>query len=145
MREERRVVRVVVGLAVVWAVAQFLASLRFERELARALAALEARGELVVERSEVERGWLACSGSVQVSPLLGDGWHLELTYLARHGVFSTRVEGEARPSTGPRQLRLFGDWLPSSPPRWHARYQTPGGTLVGRGQPAPLLISQRAR
>src|SRR5690554_3967943 len=142
MRKERLIVPVVVVLAVVWAVAQFLASLLFERELARALADLEARGELVVERSEVERGWLTSSGSVQVSPLLGDGWHLELTYLARHGVFSTRVEGEARPSTGPRQLRLFGDWLPSSPPRWHARYQTLGGTLEGSVQLAPFLISR---
>ena len=145
MRKERLIVPVVVVLAVVWAVAQFLASLLFERELARALADLEARGELVVERSEVERGWLTSSGSVQVSPLLGDGWHLELTYLARHGVFSTRVEGEARPSTGPRQLRLFGDWLPSSPPRWHARYQTLGGTLEGSVQLAPFLISQGER
>ncbi|MFO8047181.1 MAG: DUF945 family protein [Halomonas sp.] len=145
MRKERLIVPVVVTLALVWAVAQFLASLLFERELARALIDLEARGELVVERSEVERGWLSSSGIVHISPVLGDGWRLELSYAARHGVFSTRVEGRAHPSTSPRQLRLFGDWLPSSPPRWHARYQTLGGTLEGSIQLAPFLISQGPR
>ena len=117
MRKERLIVPVVVALAVAWAVAQYLASVLFERELARALVDLEGRGELVVERSGVERGWLSSSGVVQISPVLGDGWRLELPYSARHGVFSTRIEGGAHPSTGPRQLRLFGDWLPSSPPR----------------------------
>jgi hypothetical protein len=145
MRKERLIVPVVLGLAVFWAVAQYLAALLFERELVRALIDLEARGELVVERSEVERGWLSSSGIVQISPVLGDGWQLELTYLARHGVFSTRVEGEARPLAGPHQVRLFGDWLPSSPPRWHARYQTLGGTLEGSIQLAPFLVSQGAR
>jgi len=145
MRKERLIVPVVVALAVAWAVAQYLASVLFERELARALVDLEGRGELVVERSGVERGWLSSSGVVQISPVLGDGWRLELPYAARHGVFSTRIEGGAHPSTGPRQLRLFGDWLPSSPPRWHARYQTLGGTLEGSIQLAPFLISQGPR
>ncbi len=145
MRKERLIVPVVVALAVAWAVAQYLASVLFERELSRALVDLEGRGELVVERSGVERGWLSSSGVVQISPVLGDGWRLELPYAARHGVFSTRIEGGAHPSTGPRQLRLFGDWLPSSPPRWHARYQTLGGTLEGSIQLAPFLISQGPR
>lgn len=145
MRKERLIVPVVVALAVAWAVAQYLASVLFERELARALVDLEGRGELLVERSEVERGWLSSSGVVQISPVLGEGWRLELPYAARHGVFSTRVEGGAHPSTGPRQLRLFGDWLPSSPPRWHARYQTLGGTLEGSIQLSPFLISQGPR
>jgi len=145
MRKERLIVPVVVALAVVWAVAQYLASLLFERELVRALADLEARGELVMERSEVERGWLGSSGVVHLSPVLGDGWRLELTYSARHGVFSTRVEGDFHPAIGPRQLHLFGDWLPSSPPSWHARYQTLGGTLEGTVQLAPFLISQGPR
>lgn len=145
MRKERLIVPVAVVLALVWALAQYLASLLFERELARALADLEARGELVVERSGIERGWLSSSGSLQVSPLLGDGWQLELSYLARHGVFSTRVEGEVLPSAGPHHRRLFGDCLPSSPPRWHARYQTLGGTLEGSVQLAPFLISQGER
>lgn len=145
MRKERLIVPVVVALAVAWAVAQYLASVLFERELARALVDLEGRGELLVERSEVERGWLSSSGVVQISPVLGEGWRLELPYAARHGVFSTRVEGGAHPSTGPRQLRLFGDWLPSSPPRWHARYQTLGGTLEGSIQLSPFLISQGLR
>ncbi|QTF91831.1 DUF945 family protein [Halomonas sp. BM-2019] len=145
MRKERLIVPVAVGLAVIWALAQYLAALLFERELARALLDLEARGELVVERSGVERGWLSSSGIVQISPVLGDGWRLQLSYEARHGVFSTRVEGEARPLAGPHQVRLFGDWLPSSPPRWHAHYQTLGGTLEGSIQLAPFLVSQGDR
>ncbi|MFO7646584.1 MULTISPECIES: DUF945 family protein [Halomonas] len=145
MRKERLIAPVVVGLAVIWAVAQLVASLLFERELARALGDLEARGELVVERSEVEQGWLASSGTIRMSPLLGDGWQLELSYEARHGVFSTRVSGEAMPLAGPRQVRLFGDWLPSSPPRWHASYQTLGGTLEGSIQLAPFIASQGPR
>ncbi|WP_253444473.1 DUF945 family protein [Halomonas sp. Y3] len=145
MRKERLIVPVVVVLTLVWALAQYLASVLFERELARALADLEARGDLVVERSGIERGWLSSSGSLQVSPLLGDGWRLELSYLARHGVFSTRLEGEVLPSASPHHRRLFGDCLPSSPPRWHARYQTLGGTLEGSVQLAPFLISQGER
>ncbi len=100
---------------------------------------------MVVERCVVERGWLSSSGEVRISPVIGSAWQLELSYAARHGVFSTRVEGEARPTSGPRQLRLFGDWLPSSPPSWHARYQTLGGTLEGSIQLAPFLISQGPR
>lgn len=145
MRKERLIVPMVVVLALVWAVAQYLAALLFERELVRALADLEARGEMVVERCEVERGWLSSSGEVRISPVIGSAWQLELSYAARHGVFSTRVEGEARPRLGPRQLSLFGDWLPSSPPSWHARYQTLGGTLEGSIQLAPFLISQGPR
>ncbi|WP_299313620.1 DUF945 family protein [uncultured Halomonas sp.] len=145
MRKERLIVPVVVVLAVIWALAQYLASVLFERELVRAMADLEARGDLVVERCASERGWLSSTGCVRISPLLGAAWQLELSYQARHGVFSTRVEGEARPSVGPRQFQLFGDWLPSSPPRWHARYQTLVGTLEGSVQLAPFLVSQGER
>lgn len=145
MRKERLIVPVVMVFTLIWALAQYLASVLFERELARAVADLEARGELVVERCASERGWLSSSGCVRLSPLLGAAWQLELTYRARHGVLSTRVEGEVRPAVGPRQLELFGDWLPSSPPRWHARYQTLGGTLEGSVQLAPFLVSQGPR
>ncbi len=145
MRKERLIAPVVVGLALVWALAQLVASLLFERELGRSLEDLEARGELVVERSEVEPGWLTSTGIIRVSPLLGDAWQLALPYKARHGVFSTRVSGEARPFVGPRQVHLFGDALPSTPPRWHARYQTIGGTLEGSIQLAPFIASQGPR
>lgn len=145
MRKERLIVPVVVGLVLLWAVAQYIASLLFERELARALEDLEARGELVVERSEVERGWLASSGTVRISPLLGDGWQLVLPYRARHGVLSTRVDGQAHPTLGPHQVRLFGDALPSRAPHWQARYQTLGGTLDGNVRLSPFLVSQGLR
>lgn len=145
MRKERLIVPVVVGLAVVWAVAQFVAGLLFERELARGLDDLEARGELVVERTDIERGWLTSSGTIQLAPLLGDAWQLELKYKARHGVLSTRVDGETMPYLGPYQQRLFGDALPSTPPRWHARYHTLGGTLDGSIQLAPFIARQGER
>ncbi|ERS87733.1 MULTISPECIES: DUF945 family protein [unclassified Halomonas] len=145
MRKERLIVPVVVGLALVWAVAQYAASLLFERELARTLADLEARGELVVEREDVERGWLSSSGRMRIAPLLGDAWQLAFTYEARHGVLSTRLEGELSPTLGPAQRRLFGDALPSRSPRWHARYQTLGGTLEGSLGLAPFVVRQGER
>ncbi|MDY7116793.1 DUF945 family protein [Halomonas sp. SSL-5] len=145
MRKERLIVPVVVGLALVWAVAQYAASLLFERELMRTLNDLEARGELVVEREAIERGWLSSSGRVLIAPLLGDGWQLALTYTARHGVLSTRLHGEVQPSLGPARQRLFGDALPSAAPRWHARYQTLGGALKGSVGLAPFLIRQGQR
>lgn len=145
MRKERLIVPVVVGLAVTWALAQFVAGLLFERELARALVDLEARGELVVERRDVERGWLTSSGTLQIAPLLGDSWLLEMTYEARHGVLSTRVDGRVRPHIGPRRERLFGGILESTPPRWQARYRTLSGTLEGSIQVAPVIIRQGER
>ncbi|PXX99887.1 DUF945 family protein [Halomonas sp. LBP4] len=145
MRKERLIVPVVVGLAVVWAVAQLVAGLLFERELARAIDDLEARGELVVERTDIERGWLTSSGTIRLAPLLGDAWQLELSYEARHGVLSTRVDGQVMPRLGPHQVRLFGDALPSTPPRWRASYRTLGGTLDGNIQLAPFIARQGER
>jgi hypothetical protein len=145
MRKERLIVPVVVGVAVIWALAQFVSGLLFERELARALEDLEARGELVVERRDIERGWLTSSGTLQIAPLLGDSWLLEMTYEARHGVLSTRVDGRVKPHIGARRERLFGDILQSRPPRWHARYRTLSGTLEGSIQAAPVIIRQGER
>ena len=145
MRKERLIVPVVVGMTVIWAVAQFVAGLLFERELARALGDLEARGELVVERTDLERGWLTSSGTIRLAPLLGDAWQLELQYTARHGVLTTRVDGETMPYLGPYQARLFGDALPSTPPRWQASYHTLGGTLDGSIQLAPFIARQGER
>lgn len=145
MRKERLIVPLVVGLALLWAVAQYAASLLFERELVRMLNDLEARGELVVERVAVERGWLSSSGRVVIAPLLGDDWQLAFTYSARHGVLSTRLEGELHPTLGSEQQRLFGDALPSSAPRWHARYQTLWGALEGSIGLAPFVIRQGER
>ncbi len=145
MRKERWIVPVLAGVAVVWAAAQFVAGLLFERELARALIDLEARGELLVERSDVERGWLTSSGTIQVAPVLGEAWQLEFSYVARHGALSTRVDGEIIPRLGARQERVFGDVLPSTPPHWTARYLTLSGTLDGSVQLAPFIVSQGQR
>ncbi|WP_027962231.1 DUF945 family protein [Halomonas halodenitrificans] len=145
MRKERLIVPVVVGLALVWGVAQYTASWLFERELVRTLRDLEARGELVVERTAIERGWLSSSGRIVIAPLLGNDWQLALTYNARHGVLSTRLEGDIQPALGPARELLFGDALPSSAPRWHARYKTLGGSLEGSIGLAPFLIRQGDR
>lgn len=145
MRKERLIVPVVVGLAVIWALAQFVAGLLFERELVRALEDLEARGELVVERRDIERGWLTSSGTLQIAPLLSDSWLLEMTYEARHGVLSTRIDGRVMPHIGARREKLFGGILESTPPRWQARYRTLSGTLEGSIQAAPVIIRQGER
>ncbi|MEQ6916092.1 DUF945 family protein [Halomonas aquatica] len=145
MRKERLIVPVVVGLALLWGVAQFIASVLFERELARALEDLAARGELEVERTDVDRGWLDSRGTIHLTPRFGRAWHLELPYEARHGVISTRIDGELRPHLGTDGRRLFGDLLPSSPPLWQARYYTLGASLRGRFQLAPFIVSQEAR
>ncbi|HSP59202.1 MAG TPA: DUF945 family protein [Halomonas sp.] len=145
VRKERLIVPALIVVAMAWAVAQYLAGLLFERELARALNDLEARGELVVERSNVEHGWLTSRGTIHVAPVLGDAWHLALSYEADHGILSTRVEGLAMPLWGPRQTHVFGDALPSNPPSWHAQYHTLSGTLEGAIQLAPFRIRQGER
>ncbi|MGM0983693.1 MAG: DUF945 family protein [Pseudomonadota bacterium] len=145
MRKERLIVPLVVGVALLWGAAQYLSSVLFERELARALEDLSARGELAVERSDIERGWLESRGTLHLTPRFGQAWHLELPYVARHGVMSTRIDGELIPHLGPDDLRLFGDALPSSPPTWQARYRTLGATLEGHLQLAPFVVSQAGR
>ncbi len=145
MRKERLIVPLVVGLALLWGIAQYLSSILFERELARALEDLAARGELAVQRRDVERGWLESRGTLHLTPRFGQAWHLELPYVARHGVISTRIDGELRPHLGPGDRRLFGDALPSTPPTWQARYRTFGATLEGRLELAPFIVSQGGR
>ncbi|MBY5968430.1 MULTISPECIES: DUF945 family protein [Halomonas] len=142
MRKERWIVPVVVVLAVAWAVAQYLASLLFERELARALADLEARGDLRISRSDVRQGWLSSSGVLHIAPLIGRAWHLSLPYDARHGVLDTSVIGTVELHVGEADERLFGDAIPAAPPRWEAHYRTLGGTLQGELALAPFIVSQ---
>ena len=142
MRKERWIVPVVVVLALAWAVAQYIASLLFERELERALADLEARGDLRISRDDVEQGWLRSSGVLHVAPLIGHAWHLAIPYEARHGVLDTSVFGRLDVHVGDADRRLFGDAMPASPPRWEAHYRTLGGTLQGELRLAPFLISQ---
>lgn len=145
MRKERLIVPLVVGLALLWAIAQYLSGVLFERELARALDDLAARGELAVKRSDVDRGWLESRGTLHLTPRFGQAWHLELPYVARHGLISTRIDGELRAHFGPGDQRLFGDALPSTPPTWQARYRTLGATLEGHLELAPFIVSQAGR
>ncbi|ALM51664.1 DUF945 family protein [Halomonas huangheensis] len=142
MRKERWIVPVVVVVALAWAVAQYLASVLFERELARALADLQARGDLQVSRTEVERGWLNSSGVIHLSPLLGHSWHLVMPYEARHGVIDTSIVGDLNIHVGEDDRLLFGEALASAPPYWEAHYRTLGGSLSGELKLAPFVISQ---
>ncbi|KAA0012668.1 DUF945 domain-containing protein [Billgrantia pellis] len=145
MRKERLIVPLLVALLLVWLSAQAASSWLFEREMARTLTDLEARGELDVERMDVDRGWWQSTGRIRLAPLLGDSWQLELTYRARHGVLSTHLDGEASLQYGPEAADLFGDSLASPPPRWEASYRTLSGTLEGGLELAPLRITQQER
>lgn len=145
MRKERLIVPLLVLLLLAWLAGQGLSSHFFERELARTLNDLEARGELVVERSEVEQGVWSSTGRIHLSPLLGDVWQLELTYRARHGVLNTHLNGEAMLRHGPDHAQLFGDLLASSPPLWQASYHTLTGTLEGGLRLSPLRVTQQDR
>ncbi|MGQ4879652.1 DUF945 family protein [Billgrantia sp. LNSP4103-1] len=145
MRKERLIVPLLVVLLLAWLTVQAVSSWLFEREMARTLADLEARGELDIERVDVERGWWASSGRIHLAPLFGQMWRLELTYHARHGVLSTDLDGEVMLRHGPDGRHLFGDSLASSPPLWEASYHTLSGTLEGGLQLAPLRITQQQR
>ncbi|MBZ0328714.1 YdgA family protein [Halomonas sp. ANAO-440] len=145
MRKERLIVPLLVLLLLAWLAGQALSSHFFEREMARTLSDLEARGELVVSRSELERGWWSSTGRIHLAPLLGNVWQLELTYRARHGVLNTHLNGEAMLRHGPDHAQLFGDLLASSPPLWQASYHTLTGTLEGGLRLSPLRVTQQDR
>ncbi|PMR73165.1 DUF945 family protein [Billgrantia endophytica] len=145
MRKERLIVPLLVMLLLCWLVGQAISSYFFEREMQRMLADLEARGELAVERSEVEQGWWTSTGRIHLAPLFGESWQLELSYRARHGVLSTHLDGEALLRHGPEGTRLFGDSLLSSPPLWEASYHTLTGELNGALQLSPLRVTQQGR
>ncbi|QEM80856.1 DUF945 family protein [Halomonas binhaiensis] len=142
MRKERWIVPVVVVLALTWALAQYIASLLFERELERAMADLQARGDLRVSRSHVQRGWLSSSGTIHLSPLLSHDWHLSLPYEANHGVLDTSVSGQIELHHGRDDRGLFSDTLHSASPTWEAHYRSLGGTFNGKLRLASFVISQ---
>ncbi|MCW4149557.1 YdgA family protein [Halomonas sp. 18H] len=139
MRKERLVVPVIVVVALTWAVAQTLASLMFERELSRAMRDLQARGELSIWRSEADQGWLTSTGVIQLAPLFGEFWNLEIHYRARHGLLSTRMEGTLVP-----QLDGLAPGV-SPRPSWEARYHTLSGTFDGSMELSPLALRQQSR
>ncbi|GED21228.1 DUF945 family protein [Halomonas halmophila] len=139
MRKERLIVPVILGVALAWAVAQTIASLMFERELVRAIRDLQARGELSIWRREADQGWLTSSGVIELAPLFGDLWHLEIHYHARHGLLSTRMEGSLDPHLdGVAEEAAIR-------PAWEARYHLLSGTFDGSMELAPLEVRQEER
>lgn len=145
MRKERLIVPFLVLLLLAWLAGQAVSSWLFEREMARTLADLEARGELEIERVDVERGFWSSTGRIQLAPLFTHLWQLELSYRARHGVLSTHLDGEAMLRLGSEGVKLFDDSLGSSSPRWEASYHTLSGTIEGGLQLAPVHIIQQER
>ncbi|WP_163576882.1 DUF945 family protein [Halomonas faecis] len=145
MRKERLIVPVLAVLLLAWLAGQGISSLLFEREMARAMDDLAARGELTVERHDVEQGWWSSSGRIRLAPLFGDAWQLELDYEAQHGVLTTELTGKAVIRHGADGTRLFGDSLPAAAPRWQASYRTLSGILEGGVRLSPFRITQEDR
>lgn len=145
MRKERLIVPLLAVALLGWMAGQAASSLLFQREMGRALEDLEARGELAVAHVDVERGWWSSTGHIELEPLFGEAWGLELDYRARHGILSTHLDGEAVLRHGPEGKRLFGDSLDSSAPRWEASYHTLSGTLEAGIRLSPLRITQQER
>ncbi|MFI0471697.1 DUF945 family protein [Halomonas sp. HMF6819] len=145
MRKERLIVPIIVVAALVWAVAQLISSVLFERSLSQALEDLEARGEWRVSRPESSPGWLSSQGRLLLSPLLGRPWQLEVTYDARHGLLSTDVQGTLVPRLGSALQKAVGEVSALSLPRWQGRYHTLSGKSELRLALAPFVIQQSGR
>jgi len=145
MRKERLIVPTLAIIAIVWAAAQLLSSVLFERSLRQALEDLEARGEWRVNRTENHQGWLSSQGRLILSPLLGRPWRLELTYSARHGILSTDVEGTVLPRLDTVLQQAVGEVTAPSVPRWQGRYHTLSGHSEVRLALAPFVIQQNGR
>ncbi|WP_447553398.1 DUF945 family protein [Vreelandella sp. EE22] len=145
MRKERLIVPVIAVAALLWAVAQLISSVLFERSLSQALEDLEARGEWRVSRPESSPGWLTSQGRLLLSPLLGRPWRLELTYNARHGLLSTDVEGTLVPRLDSALQKAVGEVSVLSLPRWEGRYHTLSGKSELRLALAPFVIQQNGR
>ena len=143
MRKERLIVPVLAVLALAWAVAQTLAGLLFERELARVVAELRQGGELSVRRSDVERGWLTSHGVIHLAPLFGNAWHLDLVYRARHGVLETRLDGTLRPHAP--EIEPDHGAVSATPPRWDAHFRPYSSTLDATLELAPVVFRQQDR
>lgn len=145
MRKERLIAPVLAVMAVAWMVAQLLSSVLFERSLRQTLEDLEARGEWRVSRTESRQGWLTSQGSLLLSPLLGRPWRLEINYRARHGIFSTDIEGTVLPRLDSALQKAVGEVSAPSLPRWQGRYHTLSGYSEVRLALAPFVIQQNGR
>ncbi|APX92442.1 hypothetical protein BWR19_05525 [Halomonas sp. 1513] len=140
MRKGRLLVAAVMVLGAGYLAAQAYSSAIFERELSRTLDDLEARGDLHVQRDQLDRGWFVSRGEIQLTALLDD-WQLSLPYVAQHGLLTTRIEGDLQLQLEGGDDTLFGERLPASPPRWHGEYQTLSQTFEGRLDMAPFQVS----
>lgn len=145
MRKERLIVPLLIGGLLAWMAGQAASSWVFERELTLALEDMQARGELDIERVDIERGWWVSTGSIHFAPLLDDTWQLEVIYRARHGVLNTYLNGDVTLLHGLDGARFFDDALASSSPLWEARYRTLSRQLEGGLRLAPMRITQQAR
>jgi len=145
MRKERLVAPILAVLAALWVAAQLLSSILFEHSLRQALESLNTRGEWRMHRVESHPGWLSSQGRIIISPLLGRPWQLEVSYEARHGLWSTSVEGYLRPRLDTQLQQAVGDVSVRSYPRWQGHYHTLSGRTELRLALAPVVIEQNDR
>lgn len=138
MHKGRLLIAVVVVLGGGYLAAQAYSSAIFDRELSRALDDLDTRGDLRIERDVVDRGWFVSHGEVALTSLIDD-WRLTLPYVAKHGLLTTRVEGELQLLF--EDEMLFGELLPATPPRWHGEYQSLSQTFDIRLDMAPFGLT----
>lgn len=109
--------------------AQAYSSQRFEDEMARLVARLDASPQWRVSRHEVDSGWFHSSGRIEAHYLdLAEGADaivIDTPYHAEHGLLETTLGGESQVRIGDDDETLFGDVLKSDAPvTWKGRFLT---------------------
>lgn len=134
------------GLGAAYLGAQAYSSHRFEHELARTLATLQA-SQWQVSREAVTRGWFHSQGRVQLVHADNESWRVTLPYAARHGLLRTRLSGALQAhvrdaKSAAEEQMLFGDLLPSAEPRWTATFHALDRRSEGRLDVAPFTLER---
>ncbi|WP_298839593.1 DUF945 family protein [uncultured Salinicola sp.] len=115
--------------------AQAYSSQRFDSEMDKLVARLDARPDWKVSREEVDSGWFHSSGSIEARYVAvargADAVAVDVPYRANHGLLETTLDGEAQVRDDGGQT-LFGDVLESQGPMtWSGRFLTREQKLEG--------------
>ncbi|WP_110603006.1 DUF945 family protein [Salinicola lusitanus] len=115
--------------------AQAYSSQRFDSEMDKLVARLDARPDWHVSREDVDSGWFHSSGRIEARYVAvardADAVSIEVPYRANHGLLETTLDGEAQVTDGGGQT-LFGDVLESQGPMtWSGRFLTREQKLEG--------------
>jgi len=116
--------------------AQAYSSQRFDSEMDKLVARLDARSDWQVSRDDVDSGWFHSSGRVEAHYLSvaqdADPIVIEVPYQAGHGLLETTLNGEAQ-LHGSDDEALFGDVLKTNGPMtWTGRFLTREQKLEAR-------------